>query len=191
MDPYYLLMRLPGEVQEDFLILQPFVPTSRDDSRKNLSAFMVAKSDPEDYGRLEVFVMPRNSQVPGPALVDAQIKQDPVISREITLLGAAGSGSRVRLGSLLVIPVNQSLLFVRTLYVEAEGTAQPQLKKVIVVFANRAVMKDSLREALVELFGNDVPATLEEGAGQTPPGQTPPGQTPPGQPSTELTSSSS
>jgi uncharacterized membrane protein (UPF0182 family) len=182
MDPYYLLMRLPGEEQEDFLILQPFVPTSKDDSRKNMSAFMVAKSDPEDYGQLEVFVMPRNFQVPGPALVDAQIKQDPEISREITLLGAAGSGSRVRLGSLLVIPVNQSLLFVRTLYVEAEGTAQPQLKKVIVVFANRAVMRDSLREALVELFGEDVPQTLEQGVGQTPPPETPPGETPPPQP---------
>jgi uncharacterized membrane protein (UPF0182 family) len=181
MDPYYLLMRLPGEPQEDFLILQPFVPTSRDDSRKNLSAFVVAKSDPEDYGQLEVFVMPRNSQVPGPALVDAQIKQETDISREITLLGQEGSGSRVRMGSLLVIPVEQSLLFVRTLYVESEDTAQPQLKRVIVVYANRAVMRESLREGLVELFGEDVPQTLEEGVGQTPPGETPPGETPPGE----------
>ena len=177
MDPYYLLMRLPGEQEEDFLILQPFVPTSRDDSRKNLTAFMVAKSDPQDYGQLEVFVMPRNSQVPGPALVDAQINQDPNISREITLLGQASSGSRVRLGSLLVIPINQSLLFIRPLYLEAERTAQPQFKKAIVVFANRAVMRDSLREALVELFGA-APETLEANAGQTPPPTEPevPGQ---------------
>jgi uncharacterized membrane protein (UPF0182 family) len=177
MDPYYLLMRLPGEQRTDFLILQPFVPTSKDDSRKNLTAFMVAKSDPQDYGQLEVFVMPRNSQVPGPALVDAQINQDPNISQQITLLGQASSGSRVRLGSLLVIPVNQSLLFIRPLYLEAERTAQPQFKKAIVVYANRAVMKDTLREALVELFGA-APETLEANTGQTPP----PGQPPPTQP---------
>ena len=170
MDPYYLLMRLPGEPREDFLILQPFVPTSKDDSRKNLTAFMVAKSDPQNYGQLEVFVMPRNSQVPGPALVDAQINQDPNISQQITLLGQASSGSRVRLGSLLVIPVNQSLLFIRPLYLEAERTAQPQFKKAIVVYANRAVMKDTLREALVELFGA-APETLEAGQTQPPPEQ--------------------
>jgi uncharacterized membrane protein (UPF0182 family) len=180
MDPYYLLMRLPGEQRTDFLILQPFVPTSKDDSRKNLTAFMVAKSDPQDYGQLEVFVMPRNSQVPGPALVDAQINQDPNISQQITLLGQASSGSRVRLGSLLVLPINQSLLFIRPLYLEAERTAQPQFKKAIVVYANRAVMKDTLREALVDLFGA-APETLEAKGGQTPtPGQ--PTPTVPGQP---------
>jgi uncharacterized membrane protein (UPF0182 family) len=183
MDPYYLLMRLPGEQQTDFLILQPFVPTSKDDSRKNLTAFMVAKSDPLDYGQLEVFVMPRNSQVPGPALVDAQINQDPNISQQITLLGQASSGSRVRLGSLLVIPINQSLLFIRPLYLEAERTAQPQFKKAIVVYANRAVMKDTLREALVELFGA-APETQEAKAGQTPPPGPP--TTQPGQPSATI-----
>ena len=114
--------------------------------------------------------MPRNSQVPGPALVDAQINQDPDISQQITLLGQASSGSRVRLGSLLVIPVNQSLLFIRPLYLEAERTAQPQFKKVIVVYANRAVMKDTLREAFVELFGA-APETLEAGQTQPPPEQ--------------------
>ena len=154
MNPYYLLMRLPGEEDEDFLILQPFVPASADDSRQNLSAFMVAKSDPDDYGQLEVFEMPRNSQVSGPAQVDAQINQDTTISEQITLLGARSGGSSVRLGSMLVIPINQSLLYVRPLYVEAEseGSAQPQLKRVIAVFADRAVMKPTLQEALDELF---------------------------------------
>jgi len=145
----------------------------------------VAKSDPQDYGQLEVFVMPRNLQVPGPALVDAQINQDPSISQQITLLGQASSGSRVRLGSLLVIPINQSLLFIRPLYLEAERTAQPQFKKAIVVYANRAVMKDTLREALVDLFGA-APETQEAKAGQTPP-PGPPATTQPGQPSATIT----
>ncbi len=176
MDPYYLLMRLPNETTEDFLLLQPFVPRSRDDSVKVLSAFMVAKSDPNNYGQLEAFVMPRTRQVDGPAIVNARINQEPEVSREITLLSTAGSN--VRLGNLLLIPIEQSLLYIRPLYIEAEGTPVPQLKKVIVVYGARVVIKDSLREAIVTLFPGSSPATLEQqgaGAGATPaPGQPPP-----------------
>ncbi|HWI02241.1 MAG TPA: UPF0182 family protein, partial [Acidimicrobiales bacterium] len=177
MDPYYLLMRLPNETTEDFLLLQPFVPRSTDDSVKVLSAFMVAKSDVNNYGKLEAFVMPRSRQVDGPALVNARINQQPEVSREITLLGTAGS--KVRLGNLLLIPIEQSLLYIRPLYVEAEGTPLPQLKKVIVVYGDRVVIKDSLREAITTLFPGSNPVTLEQqGMGAAPPA--PPGQaTPP------------
>ncbi|MDQ3642931.1 MAG: UPF0182 family protein, partial [Actinomycetota bacterium] len=174
MDPYYLLMRLPDETTEDFLLLQPFVPRSRDDSVKVLSAFMVAKSDTDNYGQLEAFVMPRNRQVDGPAIVNARINQQPEVSREITLLNT--SGSKVRLGNLLLIPIEQSLLYIRPLYVEAEGTPVPQLKKVIVVYGDKVVIKDSLREAIGTIFPGSSPATLEQqGLGVTSP---PTGQTP-------------
>ncbi len=163
MEPYHLLMRLPDEDQEDFLILQPFVPFSRDDSRKDLTAFMVAKSDPSQYGRLEAFVMPRARPVDGPALVNARINQQPDISREITLLGTGGSN--VKLGNLLVIPVNQSLIYIQPLYVQAVGTPLPQLKKVIVVAGDRVVMRDSLRESLTVLFGTSPPTLEMQGAG--------------------------
>jgi uncharacterized membrane protein (UPF0182 family) len=181
MEPYHLLMKLPDEEREDFLILQPFVPFSRDDSRKDLTAFMVAKSDPSQYGRLEAFVMPRAKPVDGPALVNARINQEVDISREITLLGTGGSN--VKLGNLLVIPVNQSLIYIQPLYVQAVGTPLPQLKKVIVVAGDRVVMRDSLRESLTVLFGSS-PPTLEQqgqGAPTTPPTGTPPpdGSTPP------------
>ena len=136
----------PARSEEDFLILQPFVPFSRDDSRKDLTAFMVAKSDPSHYGRLEAFVMPRARQIDGPAIVNARINQQPEISQQITLLGTAGSN--VKLGNLLVIPINQSLIYIQPLYVQAAGTPVPQLKKVIVVAGDRVVMRDSLREAL-------------------------------------------
>ncbi len=181
MDPYYLLMRLPDETTEDFLLLQPFVPRSSDDSVKVLSAFMVAKSDPGNYGQLEAFVMPRTRQVDGPALVNSRINQQPEVSEQITLLSTAGSN--VRLGNLLLIPIEQSLLYIRPLYVEAEGTPLPQLKKVIVVYGDRVVMRDSLREAITTLFPGSSPTTLEQqGLGVTapPPGQTtvpPPGGT--------------
>jgi len=180
MDPYYLLMRLPDQADEDFVILQPFVPRSRDDSVKNLSAFMVAKMDPDNYGQLSAYVMPRARTVDGPALVNSRINQDLDVSREITLLDT--SGSKVRLGNLLVIPIEQSLLYIRPLYVEATGTPLPQLKKVIVVFGNRVIMRDSLREAMTVMFPGSSPSTLEQqgsgqqsvipnpGSGQIPPG---------------------
>jgi len=160
MDPYYLLMRLPGAPRAEFLILQPFVPFSDDDSRRELSAFMVAKSDPAEYGQLEVFVMPRDRQVDGPAIVNARINQDPEVSSLITLLSRAGS--EVRLGNLVIIPIEQSLLYIRPLYVQATGAnAVPELKKVIVAFGGRIQIRDTLQEALVAVFG-DAPPTLEE-----------------------------
>jgi len=161
MDPYYLLMRLPGAPRAEFLILQPFVPFSDDDSRRELSAFMVAKADPAEYGQLEVFVMPRDRQVDGPAIVNARINQDPEVSSLITLLSRAGS--EVRLGNLVIIPIEQSLLYIRPLYVQATGAnAVPELKKVIVAFGGRIQIRDTLQEALVAVFG-DAPPTLEQG----------------------------
>jgi uncharacterized membrane protein (UPF0182 family) len=164
MNPYYLNMRLPGAPSTEFLILQPFVPFSEDDTRRELSAFMVAKADPLDYGKLQVFVMPRDRQVDGPAIVNARINQDPEISQLITLLSRAGS--EVLLGNLVIVPVEQSLIYVRPLYVQATGAnAVPELKNVIVVFGDRIAIRETFQEALVAVFGA-APATLEEGAAE-------------------------
>jgi uncharacterized membrane protein (UPF0182 family) len=160
MDPYYLLVRLPDAPRLEFLMLQPFVPFSEDDSRRELSAFMVAKGDPDDYGQLEVFVMPRDRQVDGPAIVNARINQDPEVSQLITLLSRAGS--EVLLGNLVIIPVEQSLIYIRPLYVQATGAnAVPELKKVIVAFGDRIAIRDTFQDALVAVFGS-APETLEE-----------------------------
>ncbi|MEN3315925.1 MAG: uncharacterized protein V7605_2159 [Acidimicrobiaceae bacterium] len=161
MQPYYLKMRLPGETSEDFLIFEPFVPLSKDDSRKDLTAFMVAKSDPANYGQLQAYVMPRQKQIDGPALVNARINQEPVISRDITLLGQPGSGSKVTLGNMLLVPIQESLLYIQPLYVSSENTPLPQLKRVIVVYADKVVMRDSLEQALTDIFGS-APPTLEQ-----------------------------
>jgi uncharacterized membrane protein (UPF0182 family) len=166
MDPYYLLMRLPGAATGEFLILQPFVPFSADDTRRELSAFMVAKSGPVEYGKLEVFVMPRDRQVDGPAIVNARINQEPEVSQLITLLSRAGS--EVLLGNLVIIPVEQSLIYIRPLYVQATGAnAVPELKKVIVAFGDRIAVRDTLQDALVAVFG-DAPPTREEGPTTSP-----------------------
>ena len=184
MDPYYLLMKLPDSEEESFLILQPFVPFSRDDSRKDLTAFVVAKSDPSEYGVLEAYVMPRTRPIDGPALINSRINQQPEISQQITLLSTAGSD--VKLGNLLVIPVNQSLLYVQPLYVQAEGTPLPQLKRVIAVFGDQVVMRESLEDALTVIFGASPPTLEQQGPNQQ--GGQPPvtGTTPPtgGQPPT-------
>ena len=163
MDPYYLLMRLPDAPSLEFLMLQPFVPFSEDDTRRELSAFMVAKGDPAGYGQLEVFVMPRDRQVDGPAIVNARINQEPEVSQLITLLSRAGS--EVLLGNLVIIPVEQSLVYIRPLYVQATGAnAVPELKKVIVAFGDRIAIHDTLQDALVAVFGA-APETLEERPG--------------------------
>lgn len=169
IEPYYLLMKLPGDEKESFLMFQPFVPFSQNDQRKELSAFMTAKSDPDEYGKMQVFVMPRDRQVDGPALVEARIQQDPTIKQYITLLNQ--SGSRVQLGNMLIIPIENSLLYVRPLYITASQTGVPEFKKAIVVHGDQIKMEDTLQQALAKIFGS-APQTQEEarapGASDTP-----------------------
>ncbi|MDP8954160.1 MAG: UPF0182 family protein [Actinomycetota bacterium] len=159
IDPYYLLMRLPGDRELSFVMLRPFVPVSGDDRRKELTAFMVAKSDPANYGQLQTFVMPRSDLPDGPAIVGANMQQDQEVSELQTLLG--DKGSSVQFGNLVIVPVDQSLLYVRPFYVIAPSTEIPELRKVIVSFDGQVVVKDTLEQALVELFG-EAPETLEE-----------------------------
>jgi len=161
IDPYYQLMRLPGEEEESFLSLRPFVPQSGDDERRQLTAFMTAISDPERYGRLQVFEMP-GTQVDGPTIANTNILSDPEVSSEITLLDQ--QGSQVRLGNLLLIPVDQSIMYIRPLYTQASsGTQVPLLQRVIVAYGDQIVIEDRLQDALVSLFG-DAPETQEEDA---------------------------
>ena len=167
MAPSYLLMKLPGDDREKFILLQTFVPASGGDTQPIMTAFMTASSDPEDYGRLRAFVMPRGQAVDGPLLVDNTINSTPEVAEQINLLNR--EGSQVVNGNILTIPINNSLLFVRPLYVQSERSQIPEFQKAIVVFEGRAVMQDTLQEALRVLFG-DAPATLEEGLS---PGGTP------------------
>jgi uncharacterized membrane protein (UPF0182 family) len=170
IDPYYLLMQLPGEEDLSYVLLRPFVPFSDNDSRKELVAFMTASSDPDDYGELKAFVMPRNRLPDGPALVAANIASEEEISAELTLLDQ--QGSQVRQGNLLLVPVGESLLYVRPLYTQASGaTAVPELKKVIVTFNGNSYMRDTLPEALIAAFGEAPPVEPEPGDDGT---ETPP-----------------
>ncbi len=162
IDPQYLLMRLPGEDQEDFLILRSFVPQAGDQERKELTAFMVAKSDPENYGQIEVFEM-QTADVDGPAIVGSNILSNEEIASEVTLIDQRGS--QAIFGNLLLIPIEESILYVRPLYTQAEGsTAVPLLRRVIVAYGDEIVMEPTLADALTEIFGES-PDTQEEPPG--------------------------
>jgi uncharacterized membrane protein (UPF0182 family) len=159
MAPTYILTHLPNDPSESFLLLRPFVPVSLGDKQQNLTAFMTAKSDPADYGKLQAFVMPRGQQIDGPALVDSRIASNETISKEISLLNT--QGSRVLQGNMLVTPIKSSLLYIRPLYTESDTNPLPLLRKVIVAYGGQASMGDTLQEALTSLFGA-APPTLEQ-----------------------------
>ena len=154
MQPYYTVMRLPGEKSEEFIQMLPFTPRLKD----NLAAWMVARSDGEHYGRLFVFQFPKQKVVFGPRQIVARINQDQVISPQITLWNQ--QGSQVIQGTLLVIPINESLLYVRPLYLRSSGGRIPELKRVIVAYQDQIVMAETLNKGLVQIFGRKVEAAL-------------------------------
>jgi hypothetical protein len=163
IDPYYQLMKLPGEEDEAFLLMRPFVPVSRDDGTKLLTAFMVAKPN----GSIETFEMPTNRLPNGPSVAAAAMQQDEDFSEVQTLLSQGGS--EVEFGNLLLVPIEQSLVYVRPVFVSAETTRIPQLKYVLVSFQPpdadaeevSVAFGATLKESLTKLFG-DSPDTLEE-----------------------------
>ena len=147
MDPYYTIMRMPGESREEFVLLMPFTPLRRD----NMIAWLAARSDGPDYGRLVAFLFPKQRLVFGPRQIGARIDQDAVISQQLTLWSQRGS--TVIRGSLLAIPVEESLLYVQPLYLAAEKGSIPELKRVIVAYGNQIAMGETLDAALQAIFG--------------------------------------
>jgi uncharacterized protein len=154
MQPYYTIMRLPGEKQNEFIQMLPFTPRAKD----NLSAWMVARSDGEHYGRLLAFQFPKQKIVYGPRQIVGRINQDQDISPQITLWNQ--QGSQVIWGTLLVIPIDESLLYVRPLYLRSPEGRIPELKRVIVAYQSRIVMADTLTQGLAQIFGQDVSSAL-------------------------------
>jgi uncharacterized protein len=168
MEPYYTIMRLPAERKEEFILLTLFNPSRRD----NMIAWMAARTDPPNYGRLIVYNFPKQKLVYGPRQIDARIDQDPVISQQLSLWNQRGS-SVIR-GSLLAIPIDQSLIYVQPLYLAAsEQGALPELRRVIVAYGNQIAMEATLEQSLARIFGGRAPAaastqTAGAGAGTAP-----------------------
>jgi uncharacterized membrane protein (UPF0182 family) len=157
IQPYYLIMKLPTATEEEFILLHPYTPTHRN----NLIAWLAGRSDGEQYGKLLLYQFPKQELVYGPEQIEALINQDPVISQQISLWNR--QGSRVVQGNLLVIPIENSLLYVEPLYLEATENSLPTLARVIVVYENRIVMAETLEESLQAIFNPDeaeVPAII-------------------------------
>lgn len=150
MEPYYVLMQLPGQEELDFIQILPFTPANRE----NMIAWLAAKNDPEDYGRKLVYEFGKDTLFYGPKQIEARIDQDPVISQQISLWDQAGSN--VIRGNLIVIPIGESLLYVEPLYLQADTGQIPELRQVILATSDQVVMADNLGLALAELFGNEL-----------------------------------
>lgn len=149
VDPYYLITKLPTAQSEEFILLRPFTPTQR----RNLIAWLAARSDGQQYGKLVLYEFPKQELVYGIQQIEALINQKPEISEQITLWNR--EGSRVVQGNLLVIPIEQSLLYVEPIYLEAEENSLPTLVRVIVAYDNEIVMRNTLEDALEEIFDAD------------------------------------
>jgi uncharacterized membrane protein (UPF0182 family) len=147
MDPYYILMKLPGSEQLEYLLMTPFTPQNRD----NMISWLAARCDFPQYGKKIFYQLPKEKLVYGPSQIDAMINQNTTISQQLTLWDQRGS--RVIRGKLIVTPIENSFLYVVPLYLQAEGANFPQLKRVIAVAGDKVVMEPTLDAALVDLFG--------------------------------------
>ncbi len=147
MEPYYIILRLPGEPKEEFVLLIPFTPSKKD----NLAAWLAARSDPPHYGKLVVYNFPKQKLIYGPRQIEARIDQDSFISQQLSLWNQRGS--QVIRGNLLVVPIERSLVYVEPLYIAAEKGQLPELKRVIVGFGDRIAMEETLDGAMARVFG--------------------------------------
>ena len=174
MLPYYLLMRLPGEEDLSYIIMQPFNPANR----PTMASFLVARSDPEEYGELVEYRLPRTVSVNGPDLVARLRDQDTDISEQRTLWDQQGSS--VIFGNMLVVPIDDALLYVQPVYLKAEVApgqdeeGLPEFKQAIVAYKDRIAMESSLDGALAAVFGEGVGSSDPIVGGDDPPPTDPP-----------------
>src|SRR3989338_11253291 len=147
MDPYYIILDLPGEEKEGFFLIRPFIPRGKD----NMVAWMAASSNPDSYGNLEVFRLSKQELIYGPMQIEARINQDTDIAKLFTLWSQ--QGSQVIRGNMIVIPIKDSFLYIEPVHLKASaGGALPQLKRVVVAYEDKLTMQPTLDEALQVLF---------------------------------------
>ncbi|MFH1484563.1 MAG: UPF0182 family protein, partial [Chloroflexota bacterium] len=147
VEPYYVIMRLEGEQEEEFLLLMPFTPSHKD----NMITWLAARNDGENYGKLLAYKFPKDKLIFGPRQIEARMNQDTTISAQLTLWSQRGS--EVIRGNLLVVPIGKSVLYVEPIYLQAEKGRIPELKRVVVASGNRIVMEPSLEQALRSVMG--------------------------------------
>jgi uncharacterized membrane protein (UPF0182 family) len=154
MKPYYTIMKLPHEEKEEYILLIPFTPSKKD----NMAAWMAARCDAPHYGKLIVYVFPKQRLVYGPRQIAARINQDAYISQQMSLWNQRGS--QVITGNLLAIPIEQSIIYVQPIFLASEKGQLPELKRIIVAYGNTIAMEENLEMALSRIFGGS--ATIKE-----------------------------
>jgi hypothetical protein len=157
VEPYHIIMKLPDEAKEEFVLMTSFSPIKKD----NMVAWMAARSDGQDYGKLILYKFPKDKLIYGPLQIEAKIDQDSEISKQLTLWSQ--QGSRVTRGNLLVIPIEDSIIYIEPLYIQAETGQLPELKRVLVSDGISVVMEENLAEALEVLFGKSKRVVEEKG----------------------------
>ena len=157
MRPYYLLMRLPGEEDEEFALIQPFVPVNR----PNLIGWLAGRSDGENLGQLKAYLMPPDRTVFGPGQAQAQVDQNDDIAEQIGRWN--DSGANVIYGNQLVIPIADSLLYAQAIFLRAEQGEIPELRRVALVFGERVVFEETLADALAAMFGPEAGEVVDRG----------------------------
>lgn len=151
VQPYYVIMRLPDEEKEEFLLMLPFTPVNTN----NTIGWLAARSDGDNYGKLIAYLFPKEHLVYGPSQIENRIQQDTVITEQLALWGRGGS--RVIRGNLLLIPIEDSNLYVEPVFLQAEGGGLPELKRVIVAIGDKIAMKSTLMESIMAIFGEEAP----------------------------------
>ena len=147
LEPYYVIMKLPGEESEEFSLIMPFTPRNK----QNTIAWLAGRSDGEFLGTLRAYRFPTDDLVFGPAQIEARIDQNPAISAQFSLWDT--SGSEVIRGNLLMIPIGESFLFVEPIYLQAESSRIPELKRIVVANGNNIAMEPTFQRALDVVFG--------------------------------------
>ncbi len=161
IEPYYVNMRLPGETNPEFVLMLPFTPSNK----QNMIAWLYARNDGQHYGELGVYKFPKQYLIYGPMQVESRIDQDPLISQQLSLWNQRGS--QVIRGNLLVIPMDQAILYVEPIYLQAEASQLPELRRVVVAYGNRIAMEETLAAGLARVMGAG-PAAEEPPGTETP-----------------------
>jgi hypothetical protein len=166
IEPYYVIMRLPDGPEPEFVLMMPYTPSTK----QNMVAWLYARNDGDRYGELGVYKFPKQRLIYGPMQVESRIDQDPVISQQLSLWNQRGS--QVIRGNLLVIPIDRSILYVEPIYLQAEASQLPELRRVIVAYGNRIAMEETLAQALARVMagepGTQIPTEAPEGEGSEP-----------------------
>ena len=148
--PNYYIAKLPGEKQAEFFNSVPFTPRSK----QNMTGLLIARNDGENYGQLVLYQFPKSKTVYGPEQIEAQIDQNTEISKDFTLW--ASNGTTYRRGNLFVIPINTSVLYVEPIYLEAQNSSIPEVKRIIMVYKDQIAYGETLADCIIDLFGYDI-----------------------------------